>query len=108
MRPATPTLPPLEVAVRGRGAPLAGREHVRVHSEAHRAPGVAPFETRRLEDTVETFVLGQLLHDRRARDDHRPDARVDALACDNGRGGSQVLDPRVRARADEDAVERDV
>src|SRR5262245_3643426 len=34
----------LEVAVRGRGAALAGRELVWVHGEAHRAARLAPFE----------------------------------------------------------------
>src|SRR4051812_30744442 len=42
MCPAAPALPPLEVAVRGGGAALAGLEDVRVHPEAHRAASLAP------------------------------------------------------------------
>src|SRR5438270_11773824 len=60
-------LPPLEVAVRGRCAALARREHVRVHAEAHRAAGAAPFEACVDEDPVEPLGFGLELHLRRAR-----------------------------------------
>src|SRR5688500_15198005 len=38
-------LTPFEVAVGGRGAPLAGRQLVGVHPQAHRAPGTTPLGT---------------------------------------------------------------
>src|SRR5690606_27151737 len=41
---AAAALPPLEVAVAGRGAALAGGQLVGVHGQAHRAPGLAPVE----------------------------------------------------------------
>src|SRR5262249_51170510 len=41
--PARP-LPPLEVSVAGRGGPLAGRQDVAVHPEAHGATGRPPLE----------------------------------------------------------------
>ena len=58
---------------------------------------------------VEPLLLGLAL-------DRRPSPgttiartrRVDAPAGDDRRRGAQVLDPRVRARADEDAVDRDL
>src|SRR6185436_21188564 len=48
-------LPPLEVAIRGGRAALAGLEAVGVHRQAHRAAGLAPFETRFAEHLVQTF-----------------------------------------------------
>ena len=68
-------LAPLEVAVRGRGAALAGRERVRVHAEAHRAAGDAPVEPGRLEDLVEALPLGLGFDLLRAGHDHRVDGR---------------------------------
>src|SRR5512132_708690 len=44
MGPATLALAALEVPVRCRGAPFAGGELIRVHPQAHRAPGIAPVE----------------------------------------------------------------
>ena len=49
MRAARKSLPTLEIAIRGRGAALAGLKPVRIHGEAHRAAGLAPFESRRLK-----------------------------------------------------------
>src|SRR5262245_22812635 len=46
----TGALPALEVPVRGRRTPLAGRELVVVHAETHRAAGLAPFEPGVAED----------------------------------------------------------
>src|SRR3546814_7614051 len=46
-------LAPLEVAVGGRGAALAGRELVGIHTQAHRAPGT----TRSEEHTSELQSL---------------------------------------------------
>src|SRR5260370_1509282 len=64
VRAAAGALPAFEVAVAGRRASLAGRQDVRVHAQAHRAPGVAPLETRGLEDRVEALVFGRTLHRR--------------------------------------------
>src|SRR3954452_25519908 len=44
VRAPAAALAPLEVAVRGRGAALAGAERVRVHPQAHRAARAAPVE----------------------------------------------------------------
>ena len=59
-----------------------------------------------LEDAVEPLRLGLRLHLRRARDDHRAHAGCDVRARDDRGGRAQVLDPRVRAGADEHAVDR--
>ena len=52
--------------------------------------------------------LGLALDRGRARDDHRAHAVGDVVAGDHGGGGAQVLDARIRARADEYAIDRDV
>mmetsp|Transcript_1696 Transcript_1696/g.4480 ORF Transcript_1696/g.4480 Transcript_1696/m.4480 type:complete len:285 (+) Transcript_1696:937-1791(+) len=105
--PATP-LPPLEVTVRSRGAPLACHKLVLVHGQAHGAAGFTPLKARRLEDDIEALLLSHLLHN--------PGARHDKCRCDGGghflpvydRSHSpQVLDTSVGARADEDLVEHD-
>src|SRR5437867_8395798 len=57
MGPAPLALAALEVPVRCRGAPLARGELVRVHPQAHRAPGVAPVESGRPEDLVQSLPL---------------------------------------------------
>src|SRR5215471_11568293 len=55
------TLPALEVAIRGRSTALARSQSILVHSEAHRASRLAPFEASGGEDAVETLALGLLL-----------------------------------------------
>ena len=89
-----------------RRAALAGRGDVGVHAQAHRAARAAPVEAGGAEDLVEALGLGLALHLHRARDDHRVDVRGHPAALDDRGGGAQVADARVRARADEDAVER--
>src|SRR5207244_546069 len=51
------SLAALEVAVRRRGAALAALQHVGVHAEAHRAPGVAPLESRLAEHPVQPLAF---------------------------------------------------
>src|SRR3954452_14715777 len=67
---AAAALAALEVAVRRRGAALAGREDVGVHPQAHRAARAAPVEAGGAEDLVEALGLGLGLHLDRAGDDH--------------------------------------
>src|SRR3954452_24355779 len=101
-------LAPLEVAVRGRGAALAGLEDVGVHAQAHRAAGAAPVEAGGAEDLVEPLGLGLGGHRLGARDDHRVDVAGHLAALDQLGGGAKVADAAVRAGADEDAVEPDL
>src|SRR6202035_868791 len=62
MGAALVALAALEVAVRGRGAALAGIELVGVHGEAHRAAGLTPFEAGLDEDLVDAFGFGPLFY----------------------------------------------
>ena len=108
MRAPAASLAALEVAVRGRGAALARAQDVGVHAEAHRAARHAPVEAGLAEDLVEALGLGLRLDLLGAGHDHRVDARRDLAPVDDLGGGAQVADARVRARADEHAVERDL
>src|ERR1700685_1279146 len=60
MGAALVALAAFEVAVRGRGATLAGIELVGLHGEAHRAAGLAPLKAGFDEDLVEAFGFGLL------------------------------------------------
>src|SRR5581483_7199680 len=82
MRAPAGALAAFEVAVRGRRAALARLEPVGVHREAHRAPGLAPFEAGVAEDAVEALALGLRLDDARSGHDQREaHVRRDALAA---------------------------
>src|SRR5271167_4399463 len=52
-------LAPLEVSVGRARAELVADELVRVHGQAHRAPGIAPLETRVAEDLVDPELGAQ-------------------------------------------------
>src|SRR3954452_18782804 len=89
VRAPAAALAPLEVAVRGRGAALAGLEGVGVHPQAHRAARAAPVEAGGAEDLVEALGFGLLLDLHGARDNHRVDCRGDPAALDDRGGGAQ-------------------
>src|SRR5215210_671704 len=108
MRPAALALASLEVAIAGRGAPLARLQNVGVHAEAHRAPRVAPVKACLGEDIGESFFLGLLLDAHRTRDDHGPDSFLDLLALYDAGGGAQVLDAGVGTRPEKDRVDLDL
>src|SRR5271154_2397060 len=100
MGTTTRALPAFEVTVRGRGAALAGRELVGVHSQAHRAAGTTPLGTCRLEDLVQTLGLGMVLDVDRARNNQQADPLGDPAPTKHVRGGPKVLKPTVGARPD--------
>src|SRR5579872_3909443 len=101
-------LPAFEIAVRGRGAPLAALEPIVVHRHAHRATGIAPFDARGAEHPVEPLRLRLQADCRRAGHDDRRDIGRDAPSDQNGGGLSKVLQPAIGAGSDEDAVDRDL
>src|ERR1035437_576060 len=74
-------LAPLEVAVRGADAVLAGLELVAVHGDAHRAAGLAPLRAGRREDRVEALALGLSLDLLRSGDDEHAQAVGDVAAA---------------------------
>src|ERR1700682_3893014 len=109
MRASTGALAALEVAVRRRRAALAWLESVVVHRQAHRAAGLAPLETGGRENAIEAFALGLRLHRAGPGDDHRQHHVVGLVtALHHRRGGTQVLDARIGARADEHLVDANV
>src|SRR5712691_6202214 len=108
MGPAAGALPALEIAVRSRSAALARLEPVCVHAQTHGAAGLAPLETGVLEDPVKAFALRLGFHQAGARHDHRElDIRGQAPPANDRRSGTQVLDARIGARADEHLVDTD-
>jgi hypothetical protein len=56
-----------EIAVGGGGAALPGTQLVRVHAQAHTAPGIAPFGSGGLENAVQAFGFGLFPHGMGAR-----------------------------------------
>ena len=103
-RPWRPSKLRFEVeATRSPGAAMSG--FIPRHIEQ---PGAAPVEAGAPEDLVESLPLGLRLDLLGAGDDHRVDAVGDLVAVDDVGGRAQVADPRVRARADEHAVELDL
>ena len=107
MRPPAPWRPSklrFEVeAQRSPGARMSGfmPRHIEQPASRHSKPGGR-------EDAVEALLLGLLLDLGRAGDDHRAHRRGDRVAVDDLGRGAEVLDARVRARADEDAVDGDL
>src|SRR5215217_198976 len=102
--PATLALAPLEVAIAGRGTPLAGLQYVRVHAEAHRTARVAPVEAGLGKDFGQPLLLGLLLDAHRTRHDHRPNALLDLVAFEHAGCGAQVLDAGVGTGPQENSV----
>src|SRR5262249_36880521 len=108
MGAALVALAALEIAVRGRGAALAGRELVGIHRQTHRAAGLAPFESGTDENLVETFRLRLRFDQAPARHDHGVNAGVDLFATYELGDLAQILDARIGAGADKDAIDGDV
>src|SRR5258706_10240730 len=63
MRAAAAALPALRISIRCRRAALAGFEPVIVPRQAHRASGLAPFETGVAENPVQAFGFRLRLHE---------------------------------------------
>src|SRR4029077_2529069 len=103
--PAALALATLEVAVAGADGVLPGLELVAVHGDAHRAAGLTPFRTGRLEDLRQALALGLALHLVRTRYDHQAHALGDAAVLEDAGREAQVADPPVRAAAHEDDVD---
>src|SRR5438309_6102223 len=100
-RPAGGTaLASFEIAVRRGGADLAALELVRIHREAHRAAGAAPFESGILEDAIESALLGRPADRSRSRDDQRFDVLRDVMPADDASGFFEIREPPVGARSD--------
>src|SRR5262245_25589294 len=108
VRSAAVALPTLEVAIAGRCTTFAGLQSVGIHREAHRAAWCAPLEARVDEDFCEPLAFRLLLDETRAWYHQRLFERAcNVSAAHDGRGRTQILDARIRTRADEDAIELD-
>ena len=87
-----PTLPPFEVAVRGRSAALPGLQHIVVHAQAHRTPRIAPLESRVQEDAVQAFFFRGTFHG------GRTGARIGLESVTVEGGRTSTLDLQTRER----------
>ena len=105
VRPPLPCRPSKLRLLVGRTA-FARRELVGVHGQAHAAARFAPFEAGLAEDAVEPFCFGLGLDQRAAGHHHRLTRGLTPVSADDRGRGAQVLDPPVRAGADEDAIDR--
>src|SRR6266436_4472334 len=105
MRAAVFALAAFEIAIRRAGAAFVRWQNVRVHADAHAAARVAPLESGGGEDFVEPFFFGLGLDAPRAGDDQRLlNVLRYVLAFDKMRGGAEIIEARIGARADEHAV----
>src|SRR4051812_23634668 len=103
---ATPfALPSLEVSVGCRGTPFPRLEDIRVHAEAHRAPGLPPLETGLRKDAIQPFFLRLHLHQSGTGYDDRVDTFGDLVSLSKACSSAQILDTTVRAGTDEDTVD---
>src|SRR5712692_2621560 len=103
MRAAVFALAALEIAIAGAGAALVRRQDVSVHADAHAAAGIAPLETGVAENFVKSFFFGLRLNAARTGDNQRLlDIFCHVLAFDKMRGGAEIIEARIGARADED------
>ena len=95
----------LEVTICGGGAPNASRHHVAVRRDAQRATRVVPSKSGRSEDLIETFFFSSYFDGHRTGNDHGLHVRGDVASAQDISGGSQILQPCVRARADECGID---
>ena len=72
------SLATLKIAIAGRSTSLAGPQLVRVHPQAHAAPGITPLSTGSLEYFVQPFGFGLQALCRALRDE-APGADPDAI-----------------------------
>src|SRR5258706_502843 len=84
-----------EIAVAGRCATLAFLQNVLVHSETHRASGVAPFEPGVNEYSRQAFFLGLSFDLHRAWNNHRIYVTADAVTFYDPCRFAEVFDPRI-------------
>ncbi len=94
-----------EIAIGRARTAIAGRDRVAVHGNAHRAAGGGPFQPRVGEDAIEPLLLRLALDLHRAGRDQA--GHLGAASREHRGGGAQILDPRVGAGTDEDAVDGD-
>src|SRR2546427_1686095 len=109
VRAAVFALAAFEVAITGAGAAFVRRQDVSVHADAHAAARVAPLEAGGGENFVEAFFFGLRLDPARTWDNQcLLDAFCHVLTFDKMRGGAEIIESRIGARADEDAVHRNI
>ena len=108
MGAAAAALAAFEVAVAGARRPLAGRQLVGVHRQAHRAARLAPVGAGGAEHAGRSPSASACAFTAWLPGTTITRLAVTCAAVEHRRGGAQVLDAAVRARADEHRVDGDV
>src|SRR5215471_1468090 len=105
MRAAVAPLAALEITVGGAGAAFVRRQYVGIHADAHAAARIAPFESGLRKDLVEAFFFSSGFDAAGAGNDEGLfDIFRDLLAGHELRCGAEIVQTRICAGADEDAV----
>src|SRR5512138_2550550 len=99
--------PPLEVPVRRGDRDLAVAERPLVDAEARAAAGVHDDGARLHEVGDEALLERGLVDASRGGEDEHPGPLRDLLPADDVRGRLEVVEPAVRAGADDDLLDRD-
>lgn len=82
------SLSSLEISITRTRASLSWAEHIRIHSETHRASRLSPVESSVDEDRVESFGFGLGFDETGSWYNHRVDSREDLTTSDDLGGGS--------------------
>src|ERR1700677_1499022 len=93
MGAAPATLASFKIPVAGGGATLAGLQNIGIHSQTHRASGLAPLETRVQKNLMQSFLFGRALHRLRSRHHHGSDRRTHMITLSDTRRGAHILEP---------------
>ena len=104
MRARAAPLAATKIAIGRRRAALYVAHQIAIHTDAHRATGPRPFMTRVVKHPVQPFVFGMGFYLRRPRLNQTRNTRL--AAFQNNCRRTQVFNPSIRARADEDLIHR--
>ena len=105
MRARKRALPPNKIPVGGGSTALLWSHLIRVHAQAHGTAGFAPLKARFDEYTVKAFFF-RLMSDKAGTGHNQGlnNGVCNLAAFDDLSGRTQILNPGVSARSDEDAV----
>lgn len=104
----TAALPSLEIPIRCGRAPFTRWDDVWIHAKTHTATRFAPFKSCCHKDFVQPFRFRLPLDLFRSRHDQRPHSTCHLATANDRRGQPQILDARIRTRADEHVLYRNV
>ena len=81
------------------------RQDVGIHAQAHRATRLAPLRSGFLENAIQSFVLGRLLHGLGARNDQNADIGMHLVAVNDFCRGAKIFQAAIGAGSDKYAID---